>query len=84
LIYVAFLGWAAQRPAPAGIDGWDWIFVGLVPAQVGLIAGGGIVAKLTGRPDLALKWSVILLGCCLVVDGLIWGYYGIGSCLVVC
>ena len=84
LIYASFLNWATTHAAASGMNGWDGIFVALPPAEIAFIAGGGVAAKLADRSRLAFTWCAALLGCFVMLDGLIWVYYDVGSCLVIC
>lgn len=84
VIYANLLKLATTHAAASGMNGWDGIFVALPPAQIAFIVGGGVAAKLADRPRLVFTWCAALLGCFVVLDFLIWTYYVVGSCLVVC
>lgn len=84
LMYVSFLRWGSQRARTHGVDGWVIVFTGLSPVEVAFVLGGALASRIHGQARFAVTWCVVLLAGFLAVNGAIWLYYDIGSCLVTC
>jgi hypothetical protein len=83
-VYVSFIHRARRDVATYGLNGVNGFLIALPPAQMAFIFAGSLAAKIAGRKELAVKWAVVTLLSCALIDCFLWAYVSVGSCLVVC
>ncbi|HZS13745.1 MAG TPA: hypothetical protein VFC09_04015 [Candidatus Dormibacteraeota bacterium] len=83
-LYVDFIHQALRDASAFGLNPLDGFLLALPPAQVAFMVGGGMAARMSGRSQFAVKWAARTLALSLALDCLVFLYYHVAPCAVVC